>query len=87
MLRAFILTDSADPICFVTFNESNSAGAGESVFCGARAPSLYSGRPGVMITVFFPGPVASNVLLSLNVQQNGAKAYGQPVACTPADGC
>ncbi|TMQ03122.1 MAG: right-handed parallel beta-helix repeat-containing protein [Deltaproteobacteria bacterium] len=87
VLRAFILTDSADPICFVTFNESNSAGAGESVFCGARAPSLYSGRPGVMITVFFPGPVASNVLLSLNVQQNGAKAYGQPVACTPADGC
>jgi hypothetical protein len=87
VLRAFILTDSADSACFVTFNESNSAGAGESVFCGVRSPSLYGGRPGVMVTVFFPGPVASNVALSLNIHQNGAKQYGSPIACTPTDGC
>jgi hypothetical protein len=86
-LRAFILTDSADPRCFVTFNESNSAGAGQTAYCGARAPSLYGGRPGVMLTVDFPVPVPGNVALSLNVHQNGAKQYGPPVACTPADGC
>ena len=87
VLRAFVLTDSADPACFVTLNESNAAVAGETVFCGARAPSLYGGRPGVLLTVFFPGPIPNNVGLSLNVHQSGAKTYGQPVACTSADGC
>lgn len=87
VVRAFILTDSADPNCLVTFGESNDAGAGETVFCGARAPSLYRGRPGVMITVFFPGPVPNDLYLTVNVHQNNAKSYGQAVACSPADGC
>jgi hypothetical protein len=87
VLRAFTLTDSADSACFVTFNEPNSAGAGDLVSCGARTPSLYRGTPGGMVTLFFPGPVTNNVPLSLIAHQNGAKQFGPQVACTPADGC
>jgi len=87
VMRAFILTDSADPGCFVTLNESNAAGAGETVFCGVRAPSLYGGRPGVMLTVFFQQPIPDGAVLWLNVRQNGARQYGPPVVCLTSDGC
>src|SRR5271165_758108 len=56
VVTAFILTDSADPNCLVTFGESNNAVAGTVAFCGVRTPSLYSGKPGVLISVFFPAP-------------------------------
>jgi hypothetical protein len=87
VVRAFILTDSANPNCLVSLGESNNAVAGTVAFCGARQPSLYGGRPGAMITVFFPGPVVVNLVLTVTVHQNGARGYGQPVACLPADGC
>jgi hypothetical protein len=87
VVRAFILTDSANPNCLVSLGESNNAVAGTVAFCGARQPSLYGGRPGVMITVFFPGPVVGNLILTVTVHQNGARRYSQPVACLPADGC
>ena len=87
VVRAFILTNSVDPNCLVTLGESNNAGAGVVAFCGVRAPSLYGGKPGVLVTVFFPAPVAGNLILTLTVHQNGAKKYSQPVACSTADGC
>ena len=87
VIRAFILTGSSDPNCLVTLGESNNATAGTTVFCGVRMPSLSGGRPGIMITVLFPAPVVDNLILTLTVHQNGAKRYGQPVACAAADGC
>jgi hypothetical protein len=87
VVTAFILTDSADPNCLVTFGESNNAVAGTVAFCGVRTPSLYGGKPGVLITVFFPSPVVGNLILTLTVHQNGARKYAQPVACSTADGC
>jgi hypothetical protein len=87
VVRAFILTDSADPNCLVTFGESNNAVAGTVAFCGVRRPSVSGGRPGVMISVFFPAPVVGDLILTVTVHQNGAKKYGQPVACSAADGC
>lgn len=87
VVRAFILTDSADPNCLITLGESNNAQAGVTAFCGVRSPSLYSGKPGVLITVLFPSPVVGNLILTLTVHQNGARRYAQPVACSTADGC
>jgi len=87
VVRAFILTDSADPNCLVTFGESNNAVAGTVAFCGVRTPSLYGGRTGVLVSVFFPAPVVGNLILTVTVHQNGAKRYGQPVACSAADSC
>src|SRR5271167_1831986 len=60
VVRAFILTNSADPNCLVTLGESNSPAVGTVVFCGVRTPSLYGGKPGVMVTVLFPTPVVGN---------------------------
>src|SRR5271165_26333 len=57
VVTAFILTESTDPNCLVTFGESNDAVAGTVAFCGVRTPSLYGGKPGVLISVFFPAPV------------------------------
>jgi hypothetical protein len=85
--RAFMLTDSADSARFVAFNESDGARRWRIGVLRCPSSSLYGGRPGVMVTVFFPGPVTNNVALSLNVPQNGAKQDGPPVACAPADGC
>jgi len=87
VVRAFILTSSADPNCLVTLGESNNAVAGTVAFCGVRTPSLYGGKPGVLVTVFFPAPVVGNLILTLTVHQNGAQRYAQPVACSTADGC
>lgn len=87
VVTAFILTNSADPNCLVTFGESNNAVAGTVAFCGVRTPSLYGGKPGVLVSVFFPAPVVGNLILTMTVHQNGAKKYGQPVACSAADGC
>jgi hypothetical protein len=87
VVTAFIWTDSADPNCLVTFGESNNAVAGTVAFCGVRTPSLYGGKPGVLVTVFFPTPVVGNLILTLTVHQNGARRYAQPVACSAADGC
>jgi hypothetical protein len=87
VVTAFILTDSPDPNCLVTFGESNNAVAGTVAFCGVRSPSLYGGKPGVLISVFFPAPVVGNLILTLTVHQNGARRYAQPVACSTADGC
>jgi hypothetical protein len=87
VVRAFILTRSKKDGCLVTPNESNNAVAGLTVFCGVRQPSIYGGLPGIMITAFFPGPVSSPLILSVNLHQDGAKMYGAPVACSSAEGC
>ena len=87
VVRAFILTRSWKQGCLVTLSESNNAVAGLTIFCGVRAPSLFGGQPGIMLTAFFPGPVTGPLALDVTVHQDGAKTYGAPVACLPADGC
>ena len=87
VVRAFILTRSKKDGCLVTPNESNNAVAGLSVFCGVRQPSIYGGLPGILITAFFPGPVPSPLIFSVNLHQDGAKLYAAPVVCSSAEGC
>jgi hypothetical protein len=87
VVRAFVLTRSSKPTCLVTPGESNDAVAGVVVFCGVRNPTLYGGKPGIMITVFFPGPVPDPLVFTLTLHQDGAKVYGPAVPCMEADGC
>jgi len=86
VVRAFVLTRSTGN-CFASFNESNNATAGTTMYCGVRQPSLFGGLPGIMLTIFFPGPVPDPLVLDVAVHQDGAKHYGTPVICLPADGC
>lgn len=86
VVRAFMLTRS-DGNCFASFNESNNATAGTTMYCGVRQPSLFGGLPGLMLTIFFPGPIPDPLVLDVVVHQDGAKHYGAPVICLPADGC
>ncbi len=87
LVSAFVLTDSADPNCLLTFSESNNAVPGMVAFCGARAPFLYGGKPGGPIYVFFPAPVVNPLTFPVTVHPNGAKMYGQPVRRRPPGGC
>jgi hypothetical protein len=57
------------------------------MYCGVRQPSLYGGLPGIMLTIFFPGPVPDPLVLDIVVHQDGAKHYGAPVVCLSSDGC
>jgi hypothetical protein len=86
VVRAFVLTRSAGN-CLASFNESNNATAGTTMYCGVRQPSLYGGLPGIMLTIFFPGPVPDPLVLDIVVHQDGAKRYGAPVVCLSSDGC
>jgi hypothetical protein len=86
VVRAFVLTRSAGN-CLASFNESNNATAGTTMYCGVREPSLFGGLPGIMLTIFFPSPVPDPLVLDIVVHQDGAKQYGAPVVCLPVDGC
>jgi hypothetical protein len=87
VVRAFVLTRSAKPNCLVTPGESNNAVAGVVVFCGVRNPTIYGGKPGIMITAFFPGPVPDPLVFTLTLHQDGARMYGPAVPCAEVDGC
>jgi len=87
VVRFFILTNSSNQNCLVTLGESNYAGAGTVAFCGVRAPNISGGKPGIVVTVFFPWDVGSDLVLSVTVHQNGAKGYGPALLCHSADGC
>jgi hypothetical protein len=86
VVRAFVLTRSTGN-CLASLNESNNATAGTTMYCGVRQPSLFGGQPGIMLTVFFPGPVPDPLVLDIVVHQDGAKHYGAPVICLSSDGC
>ena len=79
-VQAFIETGSLSPLCLVTFNESNFAGAEGPVFCNARQ---FGGKKGIRVTFGFPfGVPPSDFILSLTVYQPSAHGYGQPVLYT-----
>jgi hypothetical protein len=89
VIRAFVPTGSESQKCLATLNETNFAPFGTILFCGERAPSSFGTGPGVLISVFFPEPPASdfNLNISVNVYQEGAVRYGTPILCRNQDGC
>lgn|SRR5262245_39736559 len=75
-LRAFVATDSTNPNCLVTMNESNFAVPGMSIFC---SPRTFNEENGVLISVFFPWPPPWNFFLEVTLYHEQAGRYGPPV--------
>ena len=75
-LRAFVATRSSSLNCLATFSESNFAGARMAIFC---APRTFSGREGVLVSVFFDSPAPADLILSATLYQEGAQGYAPPV--------
>ena len=89
VIRAFVPTGSKSVNCLASLNEigTNAFPTGITLFCGEREPAAFGGVPGMLVSVFFPQPPPSNLVLSVTLYQKGAKKYGTPVLCTGNDGC
>src|SRR5712692_7461279 len=70
--RAFIPTGSTSTNCLATLAESNTPRAAMSLFCG---PRTLNGVDGVLVSIFFDTPVASDALVTITLYQDGAKSY------------
>jgi hypothetical protein len=78
-VRAFVPTGSSSLPCLVTMAESNFAIPGISVFC---SPRIHEDQSGVLVSVFFPTPPPSDLLLVVTLYQEQAQEYGSPVLYT-----
>lgn len=89
VIRAFVPTGSKSVNCLATMNEigTNAFPTGITVFCGEREPFAFGGVPGMLVSVFFPQPAPSDLVLSITLYQQGARKYGPPVLCNANDGC
>ncbi len=74
-MRVFVPTGSTSPNCLVTLRESNDGANIRPVFCG---PRTLNGRSGVLLTLFFINPPASNVVVGLTLYHHGARFYSSP---------
>src|SRR5687768_15141003 len=75
-IRAFVATDSLNPNCLVTMNESNFAVPGMSIFC---SPRTFNEQNGVVVSVFFPWPPPVDFFLQVTLYQEEAAGYAPPV--------
>jgi hypothetical protein len=89
VIRAFVPTGSKSVNCLATMNEIGTSDpvTGITVFCGEREPFGFGGVPGMLVSVFFPQPPPSDLVLSLTLYQQGAAKYGPPVLCNANSGC
>jgi hypothetical protein len=89
VIRAFVPTGSKSVNCLASLNEigTNAFPTGITLFCGEREPAAFGGVPGMLVSVFFPQPAPSALVLSVTLYQKGANKYGTPVLCTGNDGC
>lgn len=88
ILRVFMESGSANEACLVTLGEANHAPTVGGIYCSARTPVGHG--PGVMVTLFLDGSLdaleGDPAWYSMNVYQEGAKVYGEPVPCD-MEGC
>jgi hypothetical protein len=88
ILRVFMETRSSSEACLVTLGEANHAPTVDGLYCSSRHPSGHGW--GVMVTLF-PAGILENVgedpaWYSMNVYQEGAKYFGEPIRCD-LEGC
>jgi hypothetical protein len=69
VIRAFVPTGSRSVNCLASLNEigTNAFPTGITVFCGKREPSGFGGVPGMLVSVFFPQPPPSDLVLSVTL--------------------
>lgn len=76
-LAAFVPT-SSHGLCLINLAESNFAISGTTVFCAVREKD---GVEGLFIHMFLPEVPPSDAIWILNLYQQGARRYGDPVSC------
>ena len=75
-VSAFVPT-SSDGLCQITLAESNFAVSGTTVYCGVRH---VDGVSGLFIHIFLPDVPPSDAIWVVNLYQEFAHGYGDPVA-------
>jgi hypothetical protein len=84
VIRAFVRTGSLNFNCLVTLGDSNFAVVGTVTFCAGREPAGLG--KGILLSVFYPQPPPSGLILNVTLFQEGATAYAPPVLCD-VSGC
>jgi hypothetical protein len=75
ILRAFVPTLSSG-LCQLTLAESSYAIPGTTTFCGVRQ---IDGVYGVVVAIFLPEVPPAESLWVVNIRQEKAKGYGDPI--------
>jgi hypothetical protein len=65
VIRAFIPTGSKSPKCLATMTDTNNFAYGTVLFCGEREPAGLNGTPGILVSIFFPEPVVSDLSMQI----------------------
>jgi hypothetical protein len=100
ILRVWMETGSASEACLATMGEANHAPTVQTLYCSSRNVTLADGKKhwGVALTLFLAGPLVDVAApegavnwdpkswYSVNVYQEGAKFFGNPIRCDK-DGC
>ncbi len=93
ILRVWMETGSASEACLATMGEANHAPTVDSLYCSSRYVTLADGKKhwGVAVALFLAGPLENDesyqdpplipAWYSLNVYQEGAKFFGNPIRC------
>jgi hypothetical protein len=98
ILRVWMETGSPSEACLATMGEANHAPTVQTLYCSSRLVTLADGEQhwGVALTLFLDGALEDNptqaeeILVpawySINVYQEGATFWGDPIRCD-LDGC
>ena len=92
ILRFWMETGSSTEACLTSIGEANHSPDVDTVYCSSRYVTLPGGhqRWGVMVTLHLEGPLVDvdgePSWYSVNVYQEGAKFYGDPIRCD-LEGC
>lgn len=92
ILRFWMETGSSSEACLATMGEANHAPTVDAIYCSSRYVTLPGGDQhwGVMLTLLLAGPLedvdGDPSWYSLNVYQEGARSYGEPIRCD-LEGC
>jgi hypothetical protein len=78
-LSAFVPTLSSG-LCQITLAESDFPISGTTVFCGVRQ---VDGVDGLFIHIFLPDVPPLEAIWVVNLFQEGARGYGDPIAYNP----
>jgi hypothetical protein len=86
----FVETGSTDEHCLATLHESQLEAPVQELYCAHRTATFDGGAThveGLWIHVFFADDPGESMGLWVNVYQEGAKSYGQPMYCFTEHGC
>lgn len=89
VLRVWMQTGSSSEACLVTMGEAFNGVAVDGVNCSSRNVTIAEDNTqwGVYVTLVLAAPLPDESWYSMNVYQEGAKEYGDPIPCLGLPGC